>query len=63
MPDHANRFFLALAILGIPYAIGATHLLEPMVIAGRINIVLALLAVSTPTVLGALGALVSTPRR
>ena len=63
MSDRANRFFLALAILGIPYAIAATHLLEPMVISGRINIVLALLAISTPTVLGALGTLISTPRR
>ena len=63
MSDRANRFFLALAVLGIPYAIAATLLLEPMVIAGRIDIALALLAVATPTVLGALGALVSTLRR
>lgn len=63
MSIRANRFFLALTVLGIPYAIAATYLIEPMVISGRINIALALLAVSTPTVLGALGALVSTPRR
>ena len=63
MTDRSDRLFLALAVLGIPYAIAATRLLEPVVSAGALNIATALLAVSAPTILGSLGALVSTPRR
>ncbi len=59
----ANRFFFLLAILGIPYAVVATFLLEPHVLSDRIHIALALLAIAAPTVFGALGTLLATPRR
>ncbi len=60
MAAYPNRFFF---ILGIPYAIAATYLLEPLVLADRIHIALALVAIATPTVFGASGTLLATPRR
>ena len=63
MTDRSNLLFLTLAVLGLPYAIAATFLLEPLVLAGRLHIALALIAIATPTVIGAFGALLSTPRR
>ncbi len=63
MTAHSNLLFLTLAVLGIPYAIAATFLLEPLVLADRLHIALALVAIASPTVFGAFGALLSTPRR
>ena len=63
MPAYANRFFFVLAILGIPYAVAATFLLEPLVLSDRIHISLALVAIAAPTVFGAFGTLLATPRR
>ena len=63
MSDRSNLRFLALALLGVPYAIVLTLVLEPLVIADRLHVVPALLATTTPTVVGAFGALFFTPRR
>ena len=63
MHNRSNLRFLALALLGVPYAIVLTLVLEPLVIADRLHVVLALLATTTPTVVGAFGALLVTPRR
>ncbi len=62
MRNIAVRFLLCLAVPGIPYAICAAQVLEPLVEAGRISLPLALFLVAFPTALGAFGALLSHAR-
>ena len=63
MSDLSNLRYLTLAVLGIPYAVAVTLVLEPLVIADRLPIALALPVIVTPTVVGAIGALFAIPRR
>ena len=63
MRTTAIRFLLCLAVPGIPYAICAAQAFEPLVEAGRISLPFALFLLAFPAALGALGALLSHPRR
>ena len=63
MRNIAVRFLLCLAVPGIPYAICAAQVFEPLVDAGRISLPLALFLLAFPAALGALGAVVSHARR
>lgn len=63
MRTTAIRFLLCLAVPGVPYAICAAQVFEPLVAAGRISLPLALLLLALPAALGALGAVVSRARR
>ena len=59
----AVRFLLCLAIPGVPYAICAAQLFEPLVDAGRLPLPVALFLLAFPAALGAFSALVSHTRR
>lgn len=63
MRNIAVRFLLCLAVPGVPYAICAAQVLEPLVLSDRIHIAPALVAIAAPTVVGAIGTLLATPRR
>lgn len=63
MRTTAVRFLLCLAVPGVPYAICAAQVFEPLVEAGRISLPLALFLLAFPAALGAVGAVVSRTRR
>ena len=63
MRTTAIRFLLCLTVPGVPYAICAAQVFEPLVNAGRMSLPLALFLLAFPAALGALGALLSHAHR
>ena len=63
MRTTAIRSLLCLAVPGVPYAICAAQVFEPLVDAGHISLSLALFLLAFPAALGAVGAVVSRTRR